>query len=170
MNLSKSVQHFSSHEMTQHRSFCLIIHKTISLVMEKCTEHKMCISFFSPTFIQDIIHFSKYWRVTGRYACILLSCKASVKLFLWGVRGVRKSPLGASANNWSIVRALDDRWWWMWSSQWNENWQAKPKYSAKTYPSATLSTTNPTWPLTWSRTQAAKVGTRQVTAWAMAHP
>jgi hypothetical protein len=30
-----------------------------------------------------------------------------------------------SASNWSIVPAPDDRW--MWSSQWNENWQGKPK-------------------------------------------
>jgi hypothetical protein len=34
-------------------------------------------------------------------------------------------------------------WWWSW---WNENWQGKPKFSGKTCPSATLSTTNPTWP------------------------
>jgi hypothetical protein len=27
----------------------------------------------------------------------------------------------------------------------NEDWQGKPKYSEKTCPSATLSTTNPTW-------------------------
>jgi hypothetical protein len=27
---------------------------------------------------------------------------------------------------------------------WNEDWQGKPKYSEKTCPSATLSTTNPT--------------------------
>jgi hypothetical protein len=27
-----------------------------------------------------------------------------------------------------------------WSDLWNENWQGKPKYSEKTYPSATLST------------------------------
>jgi hypothetical protein len=27
----------------------------------------------------------------------------------------------------------------MWSSQWNENWQGKPKYSEKTFPNATLS-------------------------------
>jgi hypothetical protein len=47
---------------------------------------------------------------------------------------------------WSMVRSLDDRWWWMWNSRWNENWEGKPKYSEKTYPSATLSTTNPTWP------------------------
>jgi hypothetical protein len=30
--------------------------------------------------------------------------------------------------------------------RWNENWQGKPKYSGKTCPSATLFTTNPTWP------------------------
>jgi hypothetical protein len=28
-----------------------------------------------------------------------------------------------------------------WSNLWNKNWQGKPKYSEKTYPSATLSTT-----------------------------
>jgi hypothetical protein len=37
---------------------------------------------------------------------------------------------------------IDDDFWSNW---WNENWQGKPKYSEKTYPSATLSTTNPTW-------------------------
>jgi hypothetical protein len=44
----------------------------------------------------------------------------------------------------TIVPAPDDRWWWLWRNWWNENWQGKPKYSAKTCPSATLSTTNPT--------------------------
>jgi hypothetical protein len=37
-------------------------------------------------------------------------------------------------------------WLWWWRIWWNENWQGKPKYSEKTCPSATLSTTNPTWP------------------------
>jgi hypothetical protein len=36
--------------------------------------------------------------------------------------------------------------WWMWSIWWNDNWQGKPKYSEGTCLSATLSTTNPTWP------------------------
>jgi hypothetical protein len=36
--------------------------------------------------------------------------------------------------------------WWVWSCQWNENWQEKPQHSEKTCLSATLSTTNPTWP------------------------
>jgi hypothetical protein len=36
-------------------------------------------------------------------------------------------------------------WLWGWRIWWNE-WQGKPKYSEKTYPGATLSTTNPTWP------------------------
>jgi hypothetical protein len=37
-------------------------------------------------------------------------------------------------------------WLWWWRIWWNKDWQGKPKYSEKTYPSATLSTTNPTWP------------------------
>jgi hypothetical protein len=36
--------------------------------------------------------------------------------------------------------------WWCWRIWWNEEWQGKPKYSKKTCPSATLFTTNPTWP------------------------
>jgi hypothetical protein len=59
--------------------------------------------------------------------------------------GVRPSPLDTLATIWPIVPAPDDRWWWMFSSWWNENWQGKPKYSEKTCPSTILSTTNPTW-------------------------
>jgi hypothetical protein len=58
---------------------------------------------------------------------------------------VRLSPLGTSAINRPIVPAPYDRWWWMWSSRWNENWQRKPKYLEETCPSVTLPTTNPTW-------------------------
>jgi hypothetical protein len=65
-------------------------------------------------------------------------------LVSWG--GVRLCPLGTSATNWPIVPAPDYRRWWVWSSRRNKNWQGKPKYSEKTCPSATLSTTNPTWP------------------------
>jgi hypothetical protein len=37
-------------------------------------------------------------------------------------------------------------WLWWWRIWWNEDWQGKPKYLEKTCPSATLYTTNPTWP------------------------
>jgi hypothetical protein len=47
---------------------------------------------------------------------------------------------------WPTVQAPDDRWGWLWSNWWTEDWQGKPKYLEKTCPSATLSTTNPTWP------------------------
>jgi hypothetical protein len=47
---------------------------------------------------------------------------------------------------WPIVQVPYDRWGWLWSNWRNEHWQGKPKYSEKTCPSATLSTTNPTWP------------------------
>jgi hypothetical protein len=79
----------------------------------------------------------------------LLLLQLTVVFFVsWG--GVRLSPLGTSATNWPIVPAPDDRWW-EWNSWWNENWQGKPKYLENTFPSATLSTTNPTWPdLGWN--------------------
>jgi hypothetical protein len=60
-------------------------------------------------------------------------------------------------------------WLWWWRIRWNEDWQAKPKYSEKTYPSATLSTTNPTCQ-TRAWTRAAAVGSQRLTAWAMARP
>jgi hypothetical protein len=46
---------------------------------------------------------------------------------------------------WPIVPASDDRRWWLCRYWWNEDWQGKLKYSEKTCPSGTLSTTNPTW-------------------------
>jgi hypothetical protein len=58
---------------------------------------------------------------------------------------MRLSLLGTSGTNWPIIPAPDDRWLWLWSSR-NENWRTKRKYSEKTCPSVTLSTTNPTWP------------------------
>jgi hypothetical protein len=75
----------------------------------------------------------------------------------WG--GVRLSPLGTSATNWSIVPAPDDSWWWMWSSRWNENWQRKPRYSEKTCSNAILSTINATWPGPGSNTDRLSYGT-----------
>jgi hypothetical protein len=49
---------------------------------------------------------------------------------------------------WPIVPAQDDRWlwrWlWLWRNWWNEDWQGKLKYSEKIWPSATMSTINPT--------------------------
>jgi hypothetical protein len=76
--------------------------------------------------------------------CFISSIGITFFLVSWG--GVRLSPLGTSAINWLIVPAPDDRWWRVWSCRWNENRQGKLVYSEKTCPSATLSTTNPTWP------------------------
>jgi hypothetical protein len=61
--------------------------------------------------------------------------------FLWGWTKCTRY----CGHFWPIVQAPDDRWGWLWSNWWNEDWQGKPKYSEKTCPSATLSTTNPTW-------------------------
>jgi hypothetical protein len=57
---------------------------------------------------------------------------------------------------------------WGLRSWWNERfWQGIPKYSNKTCPDATLSTTNPTCQ-TRARTRAAAVGSQRLTASAMA--
>jgi hypothetical protein len=53
--------------------------------------------------------------------------------------------LGTAATYSPIVPAPGDRWWRLRRNWRNEDWQGKPTYSEKTCPSATLSTTNPTW-------------------------
>jgi hypothetical protein len=58
-------------------------------------------------------------------------------------------------------------WWWSWWNKWL--WQGKPKYSEKTCPDATLSTTNPTCQAR-ARTRGAAVGSQRLTASAMARP
>jgi hypothetical protein len=58
--------------------------------------------------------------------------------------GVQLGPLGTAATDWPTVACPG--WLWWWRTWWDEDWQGKPKYSDKTCPSATLSTTNPTWP------------------------
>jgi hypothetical protein len=58
-------------------------------------------------------------------------------------------------------------WLWGWRIWWNDDWQGKPKYSEKTCPSATLSSTSPTWP-DRARTRAAAVESQWLAAWAMA--
>jgi hypothetical protein len=60
--------------------------------------------------------------------------------FSWS--GVRLIPFGMWATIWPIVLTLDDGWWWVWSSRWNDSHE-KLKCSEKTCPSTDLSTTNP---------------------------
>jgi hypothetical protein len=73
---------------------------------------------------------------------------------------------------WPIVQAPDDRWGWLWSNWWTEDWQGKPKYSDKTCPSATLSTTNPTWPDQGSNSgrRGGKPATNRLSYGADLHP
>jgi hypothetical protein len=96
------------------------------------------ILFFLPCwFTQSCIHFPYPYKHTTFF-----------HTWLFSLGGVRLSPLGTSANVCLLYqpRMIDGDEWWLWSSWWNEDWHGKPKYSEKTFPSATLSTTNPTWP------------------------
>jgi hypothetical protein len=77
------------------------------------------------------------------------------------------------ANGWSALRKASANyaeWLWWWRSWWNERfWQGKPKYSEKTYPDATLSTTNPTFQ-TRAQSWAAAVRSQRLTTSAMTRP
>jgi hypothetical protein len=67
---------------------------------------------------------------------------------------------------WPIVPAPDDGWRWLWRNWWNETWQEEPEYSEKTYPSATLYTTNLTW-LDPGLNPGRRCGKPRLTAWVM---
>jgi hypothetical protein len=80
------------------------------------------------------------------------------------------SPTGSTRHvGHQLVYFTYPGWLWGWRIWWNDDWQGKPKYSEKTCPIATLSTTNPKWH-DRARTQAAAVGSQRLTAWAMARP
>jgi hypothetical protein len=51
-----------------------------------------------------------------------------------------------------------------WSNWWNEDWQGKPKYSEKTFPSATLSTTKSHMTRPRLEPRTAVVGSQRLTA------
>jgi hypothetical protein len=83
------------------------------------------------------------WRHRACVNMFTETLPGNASQYLWV--GWDLCPLGTSATIWPTVPAQDDRWWWLWSLRWNENWQGKPKYSEKTCHSSILSTTNPTW-------------------------
>jgi hypothetical protein len=101
------------------------------------TYFKLYKELFTKVHVFDITqyHHRRWWLNVTRHSGVLLSIPSGVGL----------GPLYCG-HFWPIVPAPDDRWGWLWSNWWNEDWQGKPKYSEKTGPSATLSTTNPTWP------------------------
>jgi hypothetical protein len=64
-------------------------------------------------------------------------------------------------------------WWywrWLWRSRWNVDWQGKPKFWDKTCLSATFVHHKIPHDQTRVWTRAAAVGSRRLTAWAMARP
>jgi hypothetical protein len=64
-----------------------------------------------------------------------------------------------------LYQPRDERWWWMWNSRWNENWQGKPKYPEKICRNATFVHYKPhmTWP-------GIEPGLPRWKAWAVARP
>jgi hypothetical protein len=97
-------------------------------------------------------------RLLETFRFISVSRSRTVDRTPWTCCQVVARPLLTAPGN------CDDGGWW------NERfWQGKPKYSEKTCPDATLSTTKPTCQ-TRARTRAAAVGSQWLSAWAMARP
>jgi hypothetical protein len=67
------------------------------------------------------------------------------------------SPLGTAATIWPIVPALDDRWWWLNSNQWNADCRRKPGPVPLCPPQIPHN-------LTQARTRVAAVGSQRLTA------
>jgi hypothetical protein len=72
------------------------------------------------------------------------------------------SPTGSTRHvDHQLAYCTCSGWLWGWRIWWNDDWHGKLKYSEKTCPSATLSTTNQTWPYR-ARTRAAAVGNQRL--------
>jgi hypothetical protein len=139
---------------------CMCIRVYVYLIM-----HNGVRQYLQPTFISENFLYIAGSFVTSiqlqsqcdegrKLSCSWWSCDVlirSVAMVLFNspyiiiiISGVRLSLL-VLRSLLAYVPTPDDRWWWLRRNWWNEDWQGKPKYSEKTYPNATLSTTNPTW-------------------------
>jgi hypothetical protein len=69
-----------------------------------------------------------------------------ILIFLnWYSGGGGGSPIGSTRHcGYEYAYCASPGWLWWWRNWWIDDWQVKQKYSEKTYPSVTLSTTNPT--------------------------
>jgi hypothetical protein len=84
---------------------------------------------------------------------------------------VRLSPLGTAATVWLIVSAPDDRWWWwLWRNRWNKKLAGETDVLGENLPPVLLYPPQIPHDLSRARTQAAAVGSRRLTGWAMARP
>jgi hypothetical protein len=82
------------------------------------------------------------------YVCPNSSCVSEVisfSIYLWS-----ETEPTCYCGHCSAYCTSPGWWWWLWSDRWKANWEGKPKYSEKSYPSVTVSTRNHTWPDTGS--------------------
>jgi hypothetical protein len=122
---------------------------------------------------------NKSWRVFQAYFCMYGEYSYSLTLprifygiqqpFFFNSNSGGWSPTGCTRHVGHQLASCTCPGWLWWRFGWNYDWQGKPKYSGKTWPSATFSTTNPTWP-DRARTRAAAVESQRLTAWAVARP
>jgi hypothetical protein len=112
--------------------FCALTQKSIQVLLKSRCFNKMGIYTYSRKLQTSQSHVSRAMDWHDYHLTYFLGVE-------WDL-----SPLGTSATIHPTVPALDNGWQVL-SNRW-DNWQGKPKYSEKTCPSATLSTTNPILP------------------------
>jgi hypothetical protein len=81
--------------------------------------------------INASLHATKPWSYNAETCCVRTEIYDSFYAFFlvgWDLRHQVLRPLLA------YCTAPDDRWGWLRSNWWNEDWQGKPKYSEKTCP------------------------------------
>jgi hypothetical protein len=87
------------------------------------------------------LELNKKRPISGAHWCIVILDPWNYCIVVGGVQLESTRHVG----HW-LAYCICPRWLWWWRIWWNEDWQGKPKYSEKTCPSFTLSTTNPTLP------------------------
>jgi hypothetical protein len=101
------------------------------------------------------------WTIANHWWIILCNNVNLTIFFIWFMRLLALRPL--------LAYCASLGWWWrcLWRSKWNVDWQGgKPKFSEKTCPSTTFVHDK----IPHDQTRAATVGSRRLTAWAMARP
>jgi hypothetical protein len=104
----------------------------------------------------------------GPHATDIHSCHPTSAItspyFFFVASGVGLSSLYCG-HFWPIVPTPDDRWGWLWSNWWNEDWKGNRSTMRKR---TAAQLCPPQIPL--DQTRAAAVGSQRLTAWAMTRP
>jgi hypothetical protein len=131
------------------RKACLIIFKSVVAfdVFSPTRFSEMLKKLHPSWLIRTTAHATEFYRGCHRLSSWCLFVNEWYQLSFFNSHSGGWSPNGSTRHvgHW-MAYCTCPGWLWWWRIWWNEEWQGKPKYSEKTCPIVSLSTTNPTWP------------------------